>query len=312
MSNKPQGPQFVGVKPGTDPVVSEYQKGVAARAKAAAERQREPIPDLGLAQNQFDPKKDKPMTLGQIGDAQKAMDTVANQGEEGKRALSPGTLSGLQALHQQASEQRKELPPEEAPKPMLAEAEEGKSSASAEEKERMSQVLRESDDLELEAMMRNMRQDMINNDKQRDIIEAKVKPMNLADGITTGEYRQLVPIKEGLEVLFRSVSPMENEEIRRMVIEMQLKDERLANLSVDRLTLMQTVAAIVHVNGQTMPTHLKNTGTIEAEFLEETFKKKYAIFSSYPSALLHVLATHAYWFDLRVRKLFTMDELKNG
>jgi hypothetical protein len=312
----PKKPQFVGVPQGTDPVVQEYMAGVAKRAKAAGVAQQVPMPNLAQAQAQFDPKKDGALTLAQIGAAQQNAAAVA-EGEGQRSGLSAETARGLQALQQQVKQQQSqsqgEPPVEQTETEEAPQAEEEKAAPAPESPARVSEAIAEADDLELDYLMSRARQDAINNEEQQKIIEARVKPMDLSTGITTGEFRQLVPIKPGvLEVMYRTVSPMEMEHIRRLVLEMQLRDERMSNLSVDRFTLMQTVAAIVHIGGQALPAHIKNPGTLEAEFLDDVFSQKYSIIGGYPSPMIHALSTHAYWFDMRVRRLFTMEALKNG
>jgi hypothetical protein len=314
MPEKSKNPKFVGVPAGTDPVVSKYREGLAARAKKAGQAQRVPMPNLAQAQGQFDPKKDGAMTLSQIAQAQRNVE-AAEGVESAESGLSAETARGLQALHQEAQQQhaaqRGDSVAEETPE--MEEEGEDDLEETPEKRVKISEAMAESDDLELDYLMDRARQDLINNDKQQKIIEARVKPMDLSDGITTGEFKQLVPIKpKVLEVMYRTVSPMEMEHIRRIVLEMQIRDERMSNLSVDRFTLMQTVAALVHINGQALPNHIKKPGTLEAEFLEDVFLKKYSIVGGYPGPLIHSLSTHAYWFDMRVRKLFTMDVLKNG
>jgi hypothetical protein len=296
-------PTFVGVPSGEDPVVASYRKSVVQRAQRAGDAQKIPVPNLSKAQEQFDPKKDAPMTLTQMGEAQETMDKVA--GGERPSQLSSDTVRGLQALRKEVDEVKQKQPPPPVEEEPAARPQEGSQS-------QLGESLQEKDDLEMEYLLDRLKQDLINNDEQRDLIEKRVKPMSLADGISSGEFKQLVPIHEALNVMYRSVSPMEIEHIRRLVLEMQLRDERLANLSVDRFSLMQTVASIVHINGEALPTHIKDPGTIRAEFLDKPFLDKYAVIGGYPSPFIHTLSTHAYWFDLRVRKLFTMEALKNG
>jgi len=302
-------PKFVGVPPGEDPVVAQYRDGVAARARAEGEKKRVKIPNLTEAQSQFNPKKDRPMTLGEMGQAQTIMGDAAEHADQPQQTLSDDSVRGLQALYTATSEQRGPMTEAEE----TDETDETEDSVEKPLPGKLSDAMESTDDLDLDLFMQRMRQDLINNEDQRKIIAARVKPMNLGDGIATGEFTQFVPIKpKTLEVLYRTVSPMEVEHIRRIVLEMELRDERLANMTVDRFSLMQMVASVVSINGKPLPTHLRNPGTIRVEFLEDPFMKKYAIISNYPGPFIHTLSTHSYWFDIRVRELFTMAELKNG
>lgn len=314
-------PKFVGVPAGKDPTVAKYMEGLAKRAKQQGEQHRVPVPNLQQAQESFNPKKEGAMTLAQIGQAQRNVEAASQAGEDaGRRELSPQTARGLQALQAEVQKQKAEQdmtkeaePGEKAQAEPVKKTAEEKADQENKDKVRLREALDDTDDLELEYLLARSRQDLINNEEQRKLIESKVKPMDLSDGILTGEFAQLVPIKPGvLEVKFRTISPMEMEHIRRLVLEMQLRDERMSNLSVDRFTLMQTVAAIVHINGQALPSHVKNPGTVNAEFLDDVFLQKYSIIGGYPSPMIHSLSTHLYWFDLRVRKLFSIEDVKNG
>lgn len=308
-------PQFVGVKPGRDPVVSSYTAGLAQRAKAAGQAGKVPIPNLAAAAADYRPEKDGPMTLSGIAQAQeniRHMDT-----SEKPTSLRPETLAGLRALHDQTASQQQ--PPEPTPPPPTASSVETAPTppASKDDKKSVTREREEDDgvaDIDFDLMMQRVRSDVLNNEEERKAVEARVKEMQLADGLMTGEFKQLVPIKPGaLEVLFRTISPMENDEIRRHVLTQVLEDEKLSNLMGERYGFMQTVAAIVSINGQEFPKHLRTQkGQVGHVFDWDVFNKKLATFMSYPTPLIHSLSTHAYWFDLRVRKLFSSTSLKNG
>jgi hypothetical protein len=299
------------------PQVKDYTRDLAARAKGLGQAQKVMIPNLGAAAAEYRPEKDGPMTLSKIAEAQENIRTMDEN--DRKPSLSAETIQGLQALHQQtAAQQRPPTPPPAQPQVEVPAAEMPKSAEGKKSVTKLSddeaQRLTETSDIDFDLMMQRLRNDVLNNEDERKAVEARVKEMNLTDGLVSGEFKQLVPIMPGkLEVVFRSISPLENEEIRQKLLEQQLEDEKLANSSVlsERYGFMQTVAAVHSINGQEMPKHLGSDKGIRV-FKWDTFQKKVQLFMGYPSPFIHSLSTHAYWFDLRVRKLFSSTALKNG
>lgn len=296
----------------------DYTKGLAERAKGLGQEQKVPIPNLAAAHAEYRPEKDGPMTLSSIAVAQ---ENIRNMDENDRKpSLSPETIAGLSALHQQTAAQQKPPapPPPQQPVPQDTAAAEAKPAEAKKSVTKLSddeaQRLTETSDIDFDLMMQRLRNDVLNNEEERKAVESRVKEMNLADGLASGEFRQHVPIKPGaLEVVFRSISPLENEEIRQKLLEQQLEDEKLANSSVlsERYGFMQTVAAVHSINGQEMPKHIGVEKGMRV-FKWDVFTKKVQLFMGYPSPFIHSLSTHAYWFDLRVRKLFSSTSLKNG
>lgn len=310
-------PKFVGVpNSGRDPVVSRYTQGIAERAKAAGSAQKVPIPNLGAASAEYRPEKDGPMTLEQIARAQ---ENIRAMDEPEKKTLSPETVAGLRALHEQVASQQVPTPPAAsvAAPPASPPADDDKEPTAKKSVTKFTEdeksKLAETSDLDFDLMMTRLRSDVINNVEERKAVEARLKPMDLADGLLTGEFKQHVPIYPGkLEVVFRTITPLENEELRRHLLEQVLTDERFANLQGEKYGFMQTVAAVHSLNGQELPKHLTAGEKGGRKFLWDVFEKKVAVFMAYPGPLIHALGTHAHWFDLRVRALFTSTALKNG
>ena len=255
---------------------------------------------LAMASAAYDVTRDGPMTLQQVMSSSK----VGVMAGDTAPTLQKETIAGLAAL-------KKTVDATEANVPKDAEKKEKDAPPELSDSE-VNERLDEMSDLEIDMMLRNYRTDAINNEKQRKLVDASVKPMDLADGILTGEFTQAVVIKKDiLYVTFRSTTPAEAEALRRIVLEMQLEDPRLANLSAERMAFMMAVATIVSLNGTEFPSHMKQDGH-KRTFDSDIFMKKYELFSSYPAPLIHTLATHSFWFDQRVRGMFTMEAAKNS
>lgn len=314
MSDKPK---FVGMQSTPDAVVTGYQQAAKKRAEQRREAARgttlPKIPNLAQANKSFNPHKDPPMTLNQMAEAQANIDKVI-KGDEPAR-LSQDTVAGLAAIRQAAEEERKKMTPETqqadtpAEKEDTATAEPTKKRSEAQDKAAAEEALNSMDDMDLELLMNRVRSDVINNERERKAVEKRVKEIDLASGLATGEFTQVVPIKPTVfEVEYRTTSQMENDHMRRILFNWNAEDARVATMSAERYGLMQTVAAIVRINGEKMPKHIDEKGNFD----EKTFLAKYKLISGYPTPLIHSLGTHAYWFDERVRKLFTSVNLKNG
>lgn len=297
--------------------MAKYMQGIAARAKASGDAQKVPIPNLLAASSEFRVEKDGPMTLEQMARAQENILNMSDD-DKPKAQLKPETIAGLRALHEEVEKQNKVVEATTPPAPPAEEV------APVEEKPKKAVIpmskeeqreLNNTSDLDFDLAVSRMRSDVINNVEERKAVEARLKPMDLSDGILTGEWRQTVPISpDKLVVIFRSITPLENEEIRRHVLEKILvnDDERFTAIESERYGFMQTVAAVHSLNGQELPKHLKTGEKGGRKFDWAVFEKKVNLFMAYPTPLIHALGTHAYWFDLRVRGLFSNQALKNG
>jgi hypothetical protein len=309
-----EDPKYVGMKPPQSPdaVVQKYKQGLKERAAAAGKKSRGEvtIPNIASAEKAYNPSKDRPMTLANIGQAQQNMAKVTDG--KAKGTLSTETLAGLRELKEITDKERAKMEPvaqeteKTDPKPEMApEPEKEKPTPAAQ-----TDALASMDDLELELMMSRIRSDVINNDKERKAVEARLKDIDLSEGLATGEFTQLVPVVPGkLEIMYRTVSQVENDNFRRILFNWNAEDARAQTLAGERYGLMQTIAAVVRINGNEMPKHFDLSNK---QFDEKTFLSKFELVSSYPTPLIHCLGVHAFWFDQRVRKLFTADALKNG
>ena len=121
MTNGVTDPKYVGMSPpeDEDPLVKRYKEEFAKRKAARqANAPKMPIPNLARAKEEYKVGQEaRPMTLAQIGEAQRNMDAVAEGGEKKKPGLSPETIAGLKALHEQSQKdkpamEKRPLPPQ--------------------------------------------------------------------------------------------------------------------------------------------------------------------------------------------------------
>jgi hypothetical protein len=138
---------------------------------------------------------------------------------------------------------------------------------------------------------------VLNNPSRRRAIEARLKPLDIADLLFHGEIRQEVEIVPNkITVVFRSVTGEEDLGVKQLMGEESGTDRYL----MDKFSLMGLALGIVSINGVDFPTHLNE----KKRFDKELFKKKFERLLRMPLTLLADLGLQIYWFDKRVQSLF--------
>lgn len=175
-----------------------------------------------------------------------------------------------------------------------------------ETQEEISHLVEQMDEFELDAYSRMLEEDMLNNAKRRKAIEGRCKAMDLADLVTHGEVQQLVPIvPDKLEVTFQSVSSGEDLEIKRLLYNIR---KEVPRYQLDAYSVMSLTLAIYAINGHPLPDHKDENG----KFNESKFREKFELVKRYPIQMVADLGVNYIWFDVRVKKLFTVESLGNG
>lgn len=324
-----KGPVVIGnVDTSKDPVVGaakRYAGGVAERAaKARADKPK--IGNLAQADASFKPGRDRPMTIGQITEANRRIE----EGDQ-KPGLSKATIDGMTAIAKaaEASRAQKAQQPQEMrkmeetqpPKPVTAAPPQpDPTPAQKKEQAKVAAAIDEMDDFEIERVMRGIQNDVINNTKEREHVNnpenKRLTEIDFASGLATGEFKQIVDVIPGrMKVHYRTITPMENQSIRLWIFDRVTKDPRLDKVSGEMYGLALIVAAVMQVNGSQYPDHLTRTGAggvYNANFNEEAWSQKYDMFLRMPQPMIHSLGVHGQWFDIRVREMFTADHAKNG
>lgn len=172
--------------------------------------------------------------------------------------------------------------------------------------EEIAHMVEQMDEFELDAYSRMLEEDMLNNTNRRKAIEKRLKPMDLSDLITEGEVQQKVPIVPGkLEVTYRSVSSGEDLEVKRMLYNIR---KEVPRYQLDAYSIMSLTLAIYAINGHPLPDHRDESGN----FNETRFRRKFELVKKYPLQLVADLGVNYIWFDVRVKKLFSVESLGNG
>ena len=216
-------------------------------------------------------------------------------GRPGTGKLRAETVAGLEALHRleetapSDGQARAEVDPDEPP-------------MSDEEKQR---ILGSMDDYDISRVKKAMFKDMLNNDVQREIIEKRLKPLDIGELIVSGRVTQVVPIRPGVfEPEYQSYQGDEDLILKRLVGEEEGSDRYI----MDKYALMGFTVALRALNKRPLPDYLD----AEGHFDNNLFWKKYSIVSRLNYHMLSSMMVNWFWFDLRVRKLFRAEELGNG
>jgi len=146
-------------------------------------------------------------------------------------------------------------------------------------------------------------------EKRRKDIESRLSKLDIADMITNRELRQVVPVIPGrFELMLRTFSQVENLFCLRHLSEYPgstIYQEEL-------LSTFKMTCAIVAVNGSLLPEHRKDIGTRKEEVDAEKFKEKLHTIATFPTQIVADFSVQNIWFQRRVEKLFSWENLKNG
>jgi hypothetical protein len=175
-------------------------------------------------------------------------------------------------------------------------------------KKTIEEAVKKLDDFDFNTFREMMLKDILNNDEQRKIIEERCKPLDITDLILKGYATQLVPIIPGkFEPEFQSMSGLEDLAIKQLIMEEGKTLHVNERYLLDKFSLMGVVVGVRSINNQVLPDHRVN-----GKFNPEAFWVKFDLLTRYPFHLLASLGVNYYWFDLRVRKLFVAEKIKNG
>lgn len=234
------------------------------------------------------------------GDVQNRPQQPAGQGRRSPEEIKADMERLNNAVKEYDSQsEKKDLPKPQEPKAEVVE--EAKDTG-----EEVKDLVEQMDDFELDSYSRMLEEDMLNNDKRRKAIEGRCKEMDLVDLITDGQVLQNVPIiPDKLEVTYRTVSSGEDLEVKRMLYNIRREVPRY---QVDAYSIMSLTLAIYAINGHPLPDHNDESGN----FSESKFKKKFELVKKYPMQLVADLGVNYIWFDIRVKKLFSVEALGNG
>lgn len=238
--------------------------------------------------------------------------------QTGRPGLSQKTVEGIKAV-QDFQQQRRaaesgdaaaERAAQEGPAGAAAQvAGAGAQAVTEADKTAATEALKNMDDFDFNSFRETMLKDLLNNDEQRQIVEERLTPLDLSELIVNGRVTQFIPIRPGqYEPELQSMNGEEELALKRLLMEERKNLEAPDRYLLDKFQLMVIALALKAVNKTAFPTHLDKDG----KFNDEMFWNKFNKVLRLPFHMLASLGVHYYWFDVRVRKLFVAEKLKNG
>ena len=225
--------------------------------------------------------------------------------------LSPETVEGLKAFEalqntaQQAVTQGEDTQAEAASRGSSA----GEAANLGSGMSKAGQSAEMLDELDLDAIHQRMVRNLLQNEDQRKIIEERLRPLDLSELITQGIITQVVAIQPGIfEPEFQSFSQEDDLAIKRLIVteanSLKVDDRYL----LDKFGIMGLTCALRAINKKPMPDHHDQAGN----FSDEMFWVKFNRVVKFPLPMIASLGTNYFYFDVRVRKLFVAERIKNG
>lgn len=185
--------------------------------------------------------------------------------------------------------------------------------ATEEQKKDVERAMQNMDEFDFNAFREIMMKDLVNNEEQRKIVEERIDPLDLSELIMNGRVTQLVPIVIGkYEPTFQSFTGEEELALKRLLMDERKGIEAPDRYLLDKFQLMTVALGISKVNTKGGATALPPHTDAEGNFNDTLFWKKFNRVLKLPFHMLASMGVHYYWFDVRVRKLFVAERLKNG
>ena len=227
--------------------------------------------------------------LKAVQDFQKTQDKVAN----GDYAAESAAREGLGGVAAQTPEARHAVAGELS--------DEAKKSA-------VQEAVQNMDDFDYNALREHLTKDLFNNDEEREIVESRLKPLDLSELIINGRCRQKIPVRPGVyEPELQSLTGEEELALKRLLIE-EKQNIGADRYLLDKYQLMVVACALFSINNTALPSAFDSHG----RFNDELFWTKFNMVLRMPFHLIASVGVHYFWFDIRVRRLFTAERLKNG
>lgn len=261
------------------------------------------------------------MKYGVIRNGQRVPAQMLQPGfREGQGGLSPKTIEGLQAIHKlnEQSQRAGEVQAQAADTAAEDAAKMGVAGAARtlgtppKVNDDVRKGMENLDAFDIDGFRTMMAEEMLNTEEQRKLIEERLQPLSIGDLVMQGYVQQIIPIVPGsFEPELRSLSSEEDLACKRLIVgEAKGLDVQADRYLLDKYAIMGMTCALVKVHRTLppLPSHLGEDGN----FRDELFWVKFNKVCKLPLPMISSLGVHYFWFDVRVRKLFRVERLKNG
>ncbi len=150
----------------------------------------------------------------------------------------------------------------------------------------------------------NQTNDILRNKERKAHIEARIEDeLNFEDLLYQQELRQKVPIRKDFVPHYRTPSGSEDLFVKRLIG----KEEGSPQYIMDKFSLMSLCCGLFAINNKPLPDHLDENKNPK----EDLFEKKMAVLMKYPLILLADISANFLWFEERVQKLLSLEQIKN-
>ena len=179
---------------------------------------------------------------------------------------------------------------------------------SDEERAKLKESIDRMDEFDFDSFRQSMMKDILNNPDQQKIIEKKLKSLDITDMIVNGYVTQEVPIVAGLSFTFRSMSGLEDLEIKRLIMEESKSLEVSERYLLDKYAFMSMTIGLIAINNKPFGDVYDGNG----DFNDEKFKAKFKKIIRLPLHMLASIGLNQMWFEQRARKLYVAEKVGNG
>lgn len=218
-------------------------------------------------------------------------------------SLRPETMAGLKALDEMRSRQDM---PAVAPAEETGEKEKG---MTPEEKKEVDEAIKQMDSFDYDSLRKMINRDILNNPEQKDIITARLKPLDIDELIMKNRVSQDVTVIPGhFSVRFSSMTGAEDLSLKQLIMEESKSTEVTDRYLLDKFAFMSLTLGTTHINGQPTPSCNDDKG----EFNRERFWLKFKWMTSRSLHMLASIGINHSWFEQRVRGMFVAKKLGNG
>lgn len=332
ISDHAQSARMAPLYPGMDPAQIESMqkslsgprqapKGILPTDTLPSVAREDPLYQRGAG---ADLAVNQPMLARRYGVIRNGKLVPAANLETGRPGLSPDTVQALEEINRFNKMREEAESPDRAAEKATMDSSSGAAGQisgpfdfkdkeedrklNPEESARIKKAISEADHFDHQNFREHLLRDLINNDDQRKIVEERLSPLDLSELIINGRLEQRVPIIPGkLEPIFQSMTGEEDLALKRLAVidkSLEVPDAYV----LERYQLMALSIGIVKIGSKIFPSHLDSNGRID----DKLFLAKYDQISRLPFLLLSTLGVHYAWFDMRVRKLFVAERIKNG
>jgi hypothetical protein len=313
MKRKPSG-----ALKGAAPPLGHVEAPSSDKMKAIASLHAMPQPNFPEAAPTEKPKPTAPSPIRGVGAAYPVNQALASGQTAGPVTLREGTRMANHPLSKESVQAlemaNKSVQQAQAAEPDAPPSQEDKKESPSVVKETRSEL----DDAEKEfapdlpemdfAAIDDARSMLMSKKRQKDI-ESRLDKLDLADMVMKRELTQTVTIVPNkLAVTLRTFSQNENLWIMKYIFDFPGSALYVQEL----INTCRLVCSVTAINGAYLPDHRKDVGTPSEKISKEEFEKKFYYLSSLPVQLVADLSVQLMWFQDRVNKLLTLDELKNG